>query len=487
MTFKSISDKNLPDNIKALPGPERAAFVAAYNQVFEKCVGRGIKDAGARALAIASAATGKTLDEEIEADEIDLIVDLVLDLPTSDEKAVCERCYGELDDTENKAQDVAGLTLCSDCVQAVASNIVKRFDKQLQKHYQPKDKQVAFSLRKERNTPLDGFKLLPNRMWIASYSNTLKDLEGEAFSKKGFEDDIAFSMQNDAMPELWFYHLPVPHGKALYIGLFGDRAIAIGKFHEGVIADKMIAYYKKHPDLAVSHGYIYNPDDLTADGVYQKFHTFEISPLPRGKEANPYTTFNLLEDKMPLNPDAQKELEKAIGAALAAEVLQDGGDKALTDMKAIAGYKAGEGAKAADDPDEDEEKKPKKVSTDDMPMMSKELTLQITQAAAVAAASVLSEQMKGLQAATEKALGDAARAIGALHGRLVQLETKGRPTNPTTPEGQSQYKGLDFQGMLADLEQHGAPGNNEKALGNEPEFMQIIGSIAPMNGGQPRR
>jgi hypothetical protein len=168
------------------------------------------------------------------------------------------------------------------------------------------------------DTP-SGFKTIGDNLWVAWYTNPYRDRDGEWFAEKAIDADIAFMNETKDFPELWRYHIgkpknsPVKHGKAFAVTKAGRIVVAFGEFDNTPLADAFKAYYKENPDQALSHGFFYDPDQKK-DGVYHKFHTFEISTLPPNVAANPFTNFGI------------KTGEKTMPAA---------NEKAIADLKSV--------------------------------------------------------------------------------------------------------------------------------------------------------
>jgi hypothetical protein len=115
---------------------------------------------------------------------------------------------------------------------------------------------------------------------------------------------------------LWFYHIPgTKHGQADWVGLVGRFVLATGEFDDSPLAKSLIPTYK---DERVSHGFRYNAD-MKVSGWYWDFDTFEISPVPKGREANPYTYFEVMSM---LDDNQVSELEKRLPPDLAKQLIQ---------------------------------------------------------------------------------------------------------------------------------------------------------------------
>lgn len=160
----------------------------------------------------------------------------------------------------------------------------------------------AFNSLVWRNKGVDferesGFKLIGSNRWIAWYTNAYQDRDGEWFSEKSIEADIARMNKMKEFPELWFWHIPGTRmGQADAAVKVGRFAVATGTFDETPYAQAMKRYLKKHGrKYTLSHGFTF-PRAALVDGVYHQHATFEISPLLANKASNPLTLFYAMEE-----------------------------------------------------------------------------------------------------------------------------------------------------------------------------------------------
>lgn len=163
-----------------------------------------------------------------------------------------------------------------------------------------------------------GFKVIDTEsrgeVWIARYTNPYRDRDNEHFSEKAIKEDIEYMRKTGDYPQLWFGHIPgTKHGQAVWVGMIGRFAFAAGTFDDTPLAEAFKAYYKRADDLHLSHGFLYD-SRKRKDGVYQAYHTYEISTLPEDWASNPHTSFivNLGDKAMSLNEDTLAALKQAI-------------------------------------------------------------------------------------------------------------------------------------------------------------------------------
>lgn len=158
-------------------------------------------------------------------------------------------------------------------------------------------------LHGETPPPLDSetfgtFKALGDGTWIACYTNNFEDLEGEIISKDAHLRYLARLKAGDVdYPELWVYHLKGTRiGQATHIDYYGDHMmIAIGTFDDTPHAKEAEKSYQGLEDLELSHGFWY-PSWAFKEGVYDDYTTYEITVLPPGAAANPYTSYEVIKE-----------------------------------------------------------------------------------------------------------------------------------------------------------------------------------------------
>lgn len=169
-----------------------------------------------------------------------------------------------------------------------------------------------------------GFKVQGNH-WMAVWSNNFKDRDGEVFPESAID---AYVQRVDIgvvkLPELWVWHAgkSTAIGAADWVGRHGHFVMAGGQFYGGAPAQAAKAYYSKHArNTGISHGYTYPAESF--DGKhYDSFNTFEISLLPRGTEANWFTSLEGVK-AMPLDDKKVKYLKDVFGEEHATRILED--------------------------------------------------------------------------------------------------------------------------------------------------------------------
>jgi hypothetical protein len=171
--------------------------------------------------------------------------------------------------------------------------------------------------------------------WIARHTGKWIDRENEILSEKSHEDYVERVQKGiTPKPELWMWHAKgTRHGEAIAVWKAGGFVCAAGLFDETPAGEKAFQYYQKHSGkIKLSHMFHY-PRETKIDGVYHAYNTIEITTLPNGAEAFPYTSFEEIQTMA-----LPKEAENMIAEALGADVLErarelDG--KALDDTKTL--------------------------------------------------------------------------------------------------------------------------------------------------------
>lgn len=297
----------------------------------------------------------------------------------------------------------------------------------------------------------NGFKDLGNNRWMAWWTNTKQDKQQETFSAKSIVDYIQRVDRKEVdLPELWFWHLGFSrHGKADSLAGIGEHAVAIGHYDDTESAKAFSAYYRKHKDLEVSHGFFYRKDIDLVDGVYHAFNTFEISVLPAGKAANPYTSFMEVKE-MELTEQKKAELVAILG------------DEGLKNLLAAADSRSKE---KSNDVQEGYKTLP------DAP--KDEALAQEVKALKEAQGTFASKEDVDKLSTNVKALTDFLKdAFGTAQPASISDATK--VTKETDPQRQ----------MMADfLQKQGANGGQDTQNGQKSILDWLVGS-APAQGGQ---
>lgn len=136
------------------------------------------------------------------------------------------------------------------------------------------------------------------------YTNNFQDNHNQILSEAAHKEYVQWADQTKLYPEFHLWHGgPLSRfGQADFVDYVDGFMVASGPVDKDKehIAE---ALKEQEDQLAVSHGFY----GLMEKDVYGIYRTFEISPLPLGKEANKWTAFNLVnkENLMPFS-DAKK-------------------------------------------------------------------------------------------------------------------------------------------------------------------------------------
>lgn len=340
--------------------------------------------------------------------------------------------------------------------------------------------QAVKTLRSEQNSGIAiaspitaGFKLIhDDQLWVAYYSNAIKDLEGEIFPMA--ETDRYIEMVKSGkwpMPELWHKHrIGSKHGQAEWIGRIGVLTVAIGSFDNNSIAESFKAYYRKNKQR-LSHGFFFDARKRR-NGVYGPYATFEITTLDPGEEANPFTTFEVKDSDMAFTAQDIKELERLLGEADAKTFITGSVEASNKLVDANLAFKAMTGAaKPDDEEDADGKKKPT------FPPEKKALDTVDSKA--------LDTRLDGLETAIKGAFGVFATEVG----KVVT------PINATIAQQQTQINALvaglkQLTGVLQREFAMQPPAMNNPATAGQPPADPNLAAYQQMMGqqwaGQPQ-
>ncbi len=146
-----------------------------------------------------------------------------------------------------------------------------------------------------------GFKIFADQdgdlRWLGFSSNAFEDKDGELFTTKALEADVARGDASEERGPLRVFHVPdADIGSCDFQAVIGRFLVESGKFDETEKGQRAVEYFRKHSDVkwGMSIGYEYKPGDRE-DGVYDFVHITERSVLPLDVAANPWTAYQILE------------------------------------------------------------------------------------------------------------------------------------------------------------------------------------------------
>jgi hypothetical protein len=170
------------------------------------------------------------------------------------------------------------------------------------------------------DSPFSVFKHNGKYYWLARHTNNFEDRDAEILSGKSHDAYAArVGMGMVDKPELWLWHSKGSAlGKADVVWTHRPKdysdvcfVFALGHFADDPISQRAAKQLeKRNGKVELSHGFTY-PSWALKDGVYETYNTFEISVLPEGMAANPYTSFE--EIQVMARSDKQNQWIKDIG------------------------------------------------------------------------------------------------------------------------------------------------------------------------------
>jgi len=183
-------------------------------------------------------------------------------------------------------------------------------------------KEASFIVRKEA----DG-----SYRWFGWVTNKWRDLDvlahpakgGEILTEAAHKEFIAYlDAHPDAAPELWAWHTPgTKHGQADWWDYADGFVVMSGPLTEA--AGK--SFENETEPLGMSHGFFAIPPWRdTANGLINKYRTFEASHLPLARAANPWTDFETIRKEAAMfNPEKREYLVKRLGEEVVASLEAD--------------------------------------------------------------------------------------------------------------------------------------------------------------------
>lgn len=185
----------------------------------------------------------------------------------------------------------------------------------------------------------DSFKVFKaadgKHYWLARFSGKFKDREGEILADKSHEEYVDRVQKGLVpMPELWTWHTKgTRHGQADFVWKSGGFVMALGHFDDTPEAKHAIEFYETNDGkIKLSHMFNY-PKSAKQKGVYYAYNTIEITTLPDGAEAFPYTSFEEFKP-MPLS-EQQREFIRGVGGDEMLKRAEAADAKAIADTKTL--------------------------------------------------------------------------------------------------------------------------------------------------------
>lgn len=144
--------------------------------------------------------------------------------------------------------------------------------------------------------------------WLARHTGKWVDREDEILADKAHDAYVARVQKGLVpMPELWTWHKKgTMHGVADFVWKSGGFVLALGHLvGTQEQKDRAAKYYQEH-EVKLSHMFKY-PQNGKKKKVYWAYNTVEITTLPPGAEAFPYTTFEGIGN-MPFTKEQEQQI-----------------------------------------------------------------------------------------------------------------------------------------------------------------------------------
>lgn len=131
--------------------------------------------------------------------------------------------------------------------------------------------------------------------WLATVTNKFRDRDNppEIFSDAAHREFVGYLDKGGTMPEAWLWHTPGTRWGQADWAEYADGFVVMSGTVDPGMEHVAKALEGDGLDLGVSHGYRFRDGDQ-ADGVYDWYRSFEISPLPWDAAANPFTGIDVM-------------------------------------------------------------------------------------------------------------------------------------------------------------------------------------------------
>ncbi len=194
--------------------------------------------------------------------------------------------------------------------------------------------------------------------FVAWASNKWRDRDypPEILSQAAHKEYVAYLDGGGAYPEMWLWHTPGTKWGAVDWADYADGFLIVsGTVDEG--NEALAETLAKDADLGVSHGFAAAYEDGN-DGIIGRYRTFEVSPLPHGQAANPWTSLEVIKKEVDMGFTDPKRLwlVEHLGEAVVAQ-LEDG-TKDMADVLTAAGVEFKDVPEGVGTPDPDPKPQP---------------------------------------------------------------------------------------------------------------------------------
>lgn len=299
--------------------------------------------------------------------------------------------------------------------------------------------------------------------WIARHTGKFKDREDEIIANHAHDEYVARAQAGKVpMPELWVWHKAGSrHGQADMIWKSGGFTLALGHFDDTPEAEKAIVFYQKNRGkIKLSHMFHY-PKHAKQGRVYHAYNTVEITTLPDGAEAFPYTSFEELDMSL---TDTQRAFIREIGGDDMVKRVESADTKALADTKKLEAL--GVEHKGLDDFEGSTVPENKDFEALKAAQGGFETRLKAVEEYPTAVQSTLkalNQQITDLQQANANALQKA----NALEKKLLEYEAVAPPSSQSKDALLNEREKSLIQDVMAAAKAEGSPSLVQRVAGSE--------------------
>lgn len=304
--------------------------------------------------------------------------------------------------------------------------------------------------------------------WISRHTGKFIDRESEIITNKAHDDYVARVQKGLVpMPELWTWHKKgTMHGQADFVWKSGGFTLGLGHFVGTPEQKKQaIEFYQKHGDkIKLSHMFKY-PKRGKVGKVYHAYNTVEITTLPDGAEAFPYTSFQ--EFDMSLTTE-QRDFIRGIGGDDMLKRVESADTKALSDTEKLE--KQGVMSKGLDNFEgstlpEDDEVKALEVATKDLDARLKALE---TIPEHIAQLEKSNKSLTDQLAQALKAESDALAKANEVEKKLLEYQAVEPPASKSKDTLLDEREKSLFEQIGQQAKSDGSLSLLEKAFGSTP-------------------
>jgi hypothetical protein len=304
--------------------------------------------------------------------------------------------------------------------------------------------------------------------WISRHTGKFIDRESEIITNKAHDDYVARVQKGLVpMPELWTWHKKgTMHGQADFVWKSGGFTLGLGHFVGTPEQKKQaVEFYQKHGDkIKLSHMFKY-PKRGKVGKVYHAYNTVEITTLPDGAEAFPYTSFQ--EFDMSLTTE-QRDFIRGIGGDDMLKRVESADTKALSDTEKLE--KQGVMSKGLDNFEgstlpEDDEVKALEVATKDLDTRLKALE---TIPEHIAQLEKSNKSLTDQLAQALKAESDALAKANEVEKKLLEYQAVEPPASKSKDTLLDEREKSLFEQIGQQAKSDGSLSLLEKAFGSTP-------------------